>query len=213
MILRQLQSLLAKLYDVPGEHPVDEFLVTDRAGLPDGIEPSSDEQVFVLEADDAICVTVYVERGVLERLAGNSPFRALSDGNLSDYCTALEGVSHFHYLAWRAARKRSVTLLELELQAEVDKYATAMQLLTAQQEGRYPHALHERLFDRVRYREDLDLESMTRYRNANRWAAKFCRRLDERFLRRRYCRPDAWLGELRRFYRLNAREKLQWATA
>ncbi|HTE42712.1 MAG TPA: hypothetical protein VK629_17965 [Steroidobacteraceae bacterium] len=213
MILRQLQSLLAKLYDVPSEHAVDDFLVTDCEALPKGIEASTDEHVFVMQADDAVCVTVYIARRVLERLAGNSPLCALGDDNLSDYCTALEGVSHFHYLAWRATRQRSVTLLELELQAEVDKYAAAMQLLTAQQEGRYPHALHERLFDRVQYRDDLDAESLTRYRNANRWAARFCRQLDERFLRRRRCRPDAWLGELRRFYRLNAREKLQWATA
>jgi hypothetical protein len=213
MIARQLQSLLAKLYDVPSEHTVDRFLVTDQSDLPDGVAPQSDEQVFVRQDDDAVCLSVYIAPQVLKRLAGNSPLRALRDDNLSDYCTALEGVSHFHYLAWRAARRRPVTLLELELQADVDKYAAAMQLLTAQQHGRYPHALHERLFDRVSYRDDLDAESLARYRNANRSAAQFCRQLDERYLRGRRCRPEAWLAELRRFYRLNAREKLQSVSA
>ena len=66
------------------------------------------------------------------------PLEALDEGNLADYCTALEGVSHFHYLVWSLARGRNVSLLELELQAEVDKYASAVALLTRQRAGRFP---------------------------------------------------------------------------
>ena len=38
------------------------------------------------------------------------------------FCLALEGVSHFLYLIWNASFDRSVTLLEMELQAEIDKF-------------------------------------------------------------------------------------------
>jgi hypothetical protein len=142
-------------------------------------------------------------------LARNSPLQRLSDDNIADYCTAIEGVSHFHYLTWRAANAESVSLLELELQAEVDKYAAAMLLLTEQREGQFPRALHERLFHRVRYHVGLDDESLSRYRQANKSAARFCRQLDEKFLRLRCARPEGWLRELRSFYRLPHALKLR----
>ena len=59
---------------------------------------------------------------VLRRLEATDPFERVTDDNLQDCCTALEGVSHFHYFVWSADRRRHVSLLELELQAEVDKY-------------------------------------------------------------------------------------------
>ena len=48
----------------------------------------------------------------------------LDGENLADFWSALEGVSHFTYYAWNAARDKSVSLFELELQAEVDKFVT-----------------------------------------------------------------------------------------
>ena len=41
--------------------------------------------------------------------------------------------------------------------------------------------------------------------------SRFCRRLEERFLRRRQARPDALLAELRTFYRLGRHAKLRHA--
>lgn len=218
MVLQQLQSLLARLYDVPGEHAVADFLVTDRGhfealGLQDGDGHTSDEQVLVREAQDGLHVSVYVAREVVERLTQSNPFESLSDDNLSDYCTAIEGVSHFHYLTWRAAHGEEVSLLELELQAEVDKYAAALWLLTAQLSGQYPRALHQRLFDRVSYLAELSAECLARYTQANKFAARFCRQLDEKFLRARRANPEAWVRELRRFYRLRHAQKLQCASA
>ena len=78
---------------------------------------------------------------MLERLTAHCPMRALDESNLADYCTALEGVSHFHYVTWSAGCARNVSLLELELQAEVDKYASALSLLLAQRAGRFPGEL------------------------------------------------------------------------
>ena len=146
---------------------------------------------------------------VLERLARRDPLEALDEDNLPDYCTALEGVSHFHYLVWSLARGRNVSLLELELQAEVDKYATAVALMTRQQAGRFPEALHARLFHAVSFLPQLDEISRRRYQEANRHAARFCRSLEERFLRARRQRPELWLAELRRFFRRGHQEKIR----
>jgi len=217
MLLTKMQALLARLYDAPIEHDVYEFLVTDRAlaaSLSGHAENAlTDEQVFVAECDDELNLSVYIDAAVLERLKRCNPLDALDETNLPDYCTALEGVSHFQYLLWSAARSRNVSLLELEVQAEVDKYAIAVYLFTRQNDGQFPHRLHTRLFERVRFAAHLDEESGRRYREANRHAAAFCRALEERFLRIRHARPEAWLAALRRFYRCGHREKLRYAAA
>jgi len=218
MVLQKLQSLLARLYDVPTSYAVADFLVTDRSrltalGLDDGAQEFADEQVLVSGSHDELHVSVFVAAEVLGRLAENDPIEALNESNLSDYCTAIEGVSHFHYLTWRAIHAEPVSLLELELQAEVDKYAAALLLLTEQSNGRFPRMLHEALFDRVRYLAGLSAECLMRYREANLFAARFCRHLDEKFLRRRRVHPEGWLRELRRFYRLRHAQKVQCAAA
>jgi hypothetical protein len=127
MLLRRMQSLLAGLYDAPVEHDAEDFLVSDPKRLREIVgEPRSDEQVFVVEHDGEVRIGLFIDQRVLDRLQRRDPLDALDEDNLNDFCTALEGVSHFHYLIWSCARGRSVSLLELELQAEVDKYATAL---------------------------------------------------------------------------------------
>jgi hypothetical protein len=208
-----MQTLLARLYDAPVEHAVDDFLFSDRARLRGltGTDPQTDEQVLVLEDHDGVRVGVYISAEVLARLTTRDPIRALNDDNLADFCTALEGVSHFHYLMWSLDHKRKVSLLELELQAEVDKYATALALMTRQREGRFPYALHRRLFHQVAFAPTLDFESRQRYEAANRHAARYCRALDERFLRTRHSRPELWLSEMRKFFRASREEKLRFS--
>jgi hypothetical protein len=212
-LLRSMQTLLAQLYDAPVHEDVQDFLLSDRRRLRDAVgeqaRHASDEQVYVVEEEQGVRVGLFLDRGVLERLERRDPLDALDEDNLPDFCTALEGVSHFHYLVWSLARGRNVSLLELELQAEVDKYATAVALMTRQQAGRFPGALHARLFHAVSFLPQLDEISRRRYQEANRHAARFCRSLEERFLRARRQRPEAWLAELRRFFRRSHQEKIR----
>jgi hypothetical protein len=212
-LLRHMQSLLAQLYDAPVSEDVQDFVLSDRqrlrAAVGEQAGDAADEQVYVVEEEQGVRVGLFLERGVLERLARRDPLDALDEDNLPDFCTALEGVSHFHYLVWSLARGRNVSLLELELQAEVDKYATAVALMTRQQQGRFPDALHARLFHAVSFLPQLDETSRRRYQEANRHAARFCRSLEERFMRVRRQRPELWLAELRRFFRRGHQEKIR----
>lgn len=213
MVLRRMQALLAQLYDAPVEHGIDDFLVTDRDKLESLIgsdaRAGSDEQVFIVQNGNDVRIGVFIEQAVLERLQRSDPLRSLEEDNLRDYCTALEGVSHFHYLIWSLTRGRSVSLLELELQAEVDKYTSAVALFTRQRHGRFPESLHARLFHAVSFLPGLDESSRRRYEEANRHAARYCRALEERYLRPRRLRPELWLADLRRFFRCGHQEKLR----
>lgn len=215
MILQRMQTLLASLYDAPVAHEVQQFLFTDRRQLAATLGVAafamSDEQVVLVDEGGSVRVGLFIDQAVLDRLHARDPLESLSEVNICDFCTALEGVSHFHYLMWRLARGAEVSLLELELQAEVDKYAAAMWLLVRQGNGQFPGKLHAQLFHRVGFLPDLDATSRQRYEEANRHAARFCRKLEERFLRCRRPRPEAWVGELRRFFRHGHREKIRQA--
>lgn len=217
MVLRGLQGLLGRLYDVRLEHDVYDFLITDRRALrgldphPDGECP--DEELLLAEAAGDAHLSLYIDPGVLERLERTDPLGSLTEENLADYCTALEGVSHFVYCAWRLAGDAPVSLLELETQAEVDKYAATVFLLADQRGGAYPGEVHGRLFDRVDFDRRLEPEQVTRYRTAHRCAAQYCQRLERRFVQRGRARVEALVRELRRFYRLPSAAKLRHASA
>jgi hypothetical protein len=128
---------------------------------------------------------------------------------VADYCTALEGVSHFVYFAWNAGHDKSVSLLELELQAEIDKYVGCFMLLRRQDPARFPAELHALLFSRARVEPSLAAGRESLYRRASRQASRFCSRLEPWL--RAHCRRGhgAWLPELRRFYRLGDIAKLR----
>ena len=209
-VLGSLQDLLAGIYDLPTDYRVYDFLFTERERLPSPArESGTDEQVLVLNEDGAAAVGLFLDAQLLERLASANPLEALNGGNLADYWTALEGVSHFLCLAWNAGFDRGVSLLELELQAEIDKYVTSWWLMRRQDPGRHPTELHHLLFERATVDPRLTGERAGMYYAANHYAARFCRRLERRFLMRAARAQAETLTELRRFYRLSRERKVR----
>ena len=213
MILKQLQDFIGDIYDVTITHDVYDFLVTDRQHLPAAARTHgpTDEELIVAQPEEGdtgeIAMSLYLDPGLLERLGRADPMKRLHDGNVADYWTALEGVSHFVYLAWNAGHDKPVSLLELEMQAEVDKYVGSYWLMRRQFPDRFPAELLRLLFERTRIDSRLAAGRENLYREASRYAERFCRRL-ERSLRGARGRSQAEvLTELRRFYRLtNARK-------
>jgi hypothetical protein len=218
VVLRSLQTLLGRLYDVDLPYDVYDFLVTDRGavGAATNERRELDEVLLLAETTDGAGagVALYLDPQVLSRLEAADPHQALTEHNLADYCTALEGVSHFVYSTWGLHRDLPVSLLELEMQAEVDKYAITVFLLAAQQQGQsYPAQVHARLFDRVSFDARLEPDQYERYRTAHRCAAHYCRRLERRFVNRGKPKIEAMVRDLRSFFRLRHTAKLRHALA
>jgi hypothetical protein len=207
--LASLQRALAEIYDLPATPDVADFLMTDRARLAQ-LEAAreTDEQLLVAEEGDTLSLALFIDASVLARLARRDPYSALNGENLADYLTAAEGVSHFVYVAWNAGHDKPVTLLELELQAEIDKYVLCAWLLREQGAGRFPRELHRALFDRARIDPVAAGARAGLYRMASRYAGRFCRRIATRLeCGARHASRDL-LAELRRFYRLGNARKL-----
>ena len=104
-----------------------------------------------------------------------------------------------------ASHDRAVTLLEMELQAEVDKFVATAALLRRQGE-QPPRRLHDWLFTHTKLAAELSAAEQERYARANHYAAKYCRKLWPQLSSRGGW--DAARNELRRFYRLTRRAKI-----
>lgn len=209
MKLKRIQRHLQRIYEVDVPHDVDDFLVTDRAlleALGDDTR-RADEKLLVVQNGDEVELALYLDEELLQRLREDDPTRRLHNGNIADFCTALEGVSHFLYLTWNAEFERGVSLLELEMQAEVDKYVSTAMLFGNQDEGKVPQQLYTWLFHDPVFDESLDEESLRRYRDANYYASRYCSQIESRYFRER--RPGNLMNELRRFYRLPQHHKIR----
>jgi hypothetical protein len=202
--LARVQRGLETLYRVDTGVAVDDFVIdeTTRGMFTPTRRPR--EQLLVAEADGEMNLALFVDPRALENLAAHDPTHRLGDHNLGDFLLAVEGVSHFIYAVYCAREERPVSQMELELQAEVDKYVTC--LLTTDAAANMSETLRRRLFEDAEYEPDLDAEERDRYRaandNANRYAA---------WLESTYVAPGRipqMLAELRRFYRQGLAAKL-----
>jgi hypothetical protein len=134
-----------------------------------------------------------------------------SGGALDGLCQVVEGVSHFVLLADRARRERPTTELELELQAELDKYLLLVVAPVATRRRVERSALRRRLFHGARFAHRSGTVQGERYRLANRLALRLTRRFERRYLSDG--RHADLRAELRRLYRVGQSDKLALAHA
>jgi hypothetical protein len=204
-LIQALQRGLELLYRIDTELDVRDFLLDEASR--DALRPARAprEQLLVAEHDDGgLELGLFLDEGVLASLEQRDPARCLDADHLPDFLLGVEGVSHFVYLAWRARLRRRVTALELELQAEIDKYVTCVLMMPAG--GRASAELRPRLFDSFQLAPGLDDDERERYLVANSNARAYAARLEGRYVARGAV--AAMLVELRWFYRLGASEKL-----
>jgi len=180
---------------------VGDFLCGREAAALAGHAPRAAEELLVLEEADGLALGLYLDDALLD---------GLDRGEAAALAQAAEGVSHFVYLATRAAGGRPVSLLELEVQAEVDKFAL---LIAPWRRDRLHRSrdLRRRLFEEVRYHAWLAAEELDRYREANRLGAGYARWLEGRFVAG--ADVEGLWRELRRSYRLGGGEKLGYLGA
>jgi hypothetical protein len=194
--LAQLQRLLSSVHGVSAE-PVVEFLVERPPH-------ATHEALLISEHGSELRVGLFLDESVLSQLShpAGEPW---THERLSGFCAAAEGVSHFLYISHRAGEGRQVSHLELEAQAELDKYLAVLLQLWATGRRSASPALRHRLFERWELRPALSAAERDRYRLASALAAAYARALEARYVVAG--RLEALLRDVRRLYRLSGGEK------
>ncbi len=186
----RLQTRLEHFYRLDPLPDVADFAVpTDADGR---------EIVLVRESGEDVEIAVSVPEAGLSPPAG--------EVSLDELCQIVEGVSHFVYLADRIRHERRMTRLELELQAEVDKFVIVGFTALAHPDRNTAWRLVNRLYEGVQFLHEPHTEEGQRYRIANDLAAKFCARFASNVV------PNA-RERFQRFHREGQEEKLRLALA
>lgn len=207
-MLERLQQQLHDINHSDAGYDIRPFLVTD-ARLAKAISggdrlTQSGESLLLQEDEEGLALSLYLDEAILDRLPDDEPAKALASGLLDDLCKVIEGLSHFNYVAWRATQDRRLTLLELELQAEVDKFVSTMQIALEQRDTELMNGLHTRLFANAQFHAHLSRRQRERYQAANDFAARFCHTLGPQLRGR----GRDVLPELRRFFRMSLNDKI-----
>ena len=169
------------------------------------LESTPDVAAFAQAAGDGERETLLVrESDATIELALVVPTEAPRAGANDVWLQLLEGVSHFVFVAERVRTGLPTTHLELELQAEVDKF-----VLLGLEPGfdrERARRLHTHLFEGGRFLDAVGTEAGECYRLANDLAA----RLAAKLLDRDHGETRALL---RRFYRVGQADKIALARA
>ena len=207
-MLDALQQQLSDIYHLGQAHDVRDYLITDPTlakALGQGtVLGDSEETLLMAQNGDDLSLSLFLDSELLERLASDNPFECLHANMLNDLWKVLEGISHFNCVVWKAMEDRTVSLLELELQGEIDKFVATTLLAIEQADKSLLYNLHSRLFDNVRYHDELDEEQRDRYRSANDYAARYCFGLQQELIEN----DQRAITKLRDFYRLQLGDKI-----
>jgi hypothetical protein len=162
-------------------------------------------RTLLRQEDGSVHVCLYYPDRLVENLERHHPARSLGDENVDDFATLVEELDHFLMIADRHRAGGEVSLLELELHANISK-ELVLDLFVARMRREERLSASDRLwvrhhlFGKAEYREE-DPEVCVRYRDAATMAVRYLDYLQD-------LPPGERPAELRRFHRRTHHEKL-----
>ncbi|MFN7975888.1 MAG: hypothetical protein U0166_26715 [Acidobacteriota bacterium] len=204
-LLEIVQNVIVKLYDLDPRLPgAERFLIGDDgrrrfygdARIVEVVRSDAfPAQVLVRPSEgEELRVSIYLPDAIIGRLEEHDPTRALHEDNIDAFLCFVEEIDHFLLIASKWSRRRTVTLLELELHANVTKHFVARHFLRRQL-GVLPaqaalflayHLFHKRDFS------DADDAVRARYADARRLGVQYLRYLETLDAARRLRELRAW---------------------
>ena len=208
LLLSTIQKNLETIYEVSVPQNIHDFLITDKKLAEiltnESIDDESLEQLLVSSDNEYLDVSLYLDNDLIKRLGNNYPTHETDKSKLHDFWVALEGVSHFLYLVWNANYDRPVSQLELEIQAEVDKFVSATAVIGLEQDNGFMHEIWTLLFSQPEYKQQIEKAELLRYQKANAYASQYCLNL----MAMQNQTSKSLHSELRRFYRMKQQAKI-----
>jgi len=204
-LLDTLAALLRRTYALTAPLlPIGCYVIGDvglRTLYPKGerevrSEAGAGARLLVRDTDAGVRACIYYPDAMIQRLEENPPQRGLDDDNVDAFAVLVEELDHLLVAAERAHAGRGVSLLELEVQANVSKDLVLARFLSRRGRRIDPDQrawLRRQLFEGRTYC-DHDPTVRSRYDDASRLALRFLETLERMPLGRR-------VDALRRFHR------------
>lgn len=223
-LIEALQRIIERTYDLKtGVSDIGRFIIGDEGyrrikapGSGSVIDKLKQHQVLsggagegartlVRPTDEGLVLSVYYPDDLVECLETHNPTRYLDDRNIDAFAVLVEELDHFLVIAERYRSRGVMSLLDLELHANVTKYLMlAMFAGKHRGTGRLSESdrawIRFHLFDKAEFCEP-DEDVRSRYREAVKLAARYTGSLDAM---PREMRP----AELKRFHRMAPQTKI-----
>jgi len=189
-ILLQVDSRLKKINGIQHSWQVEDFVM-----------PTETENTLLIsergeDADLAICL----QKDLLDELSGLSFPNDFSLKVFPRVSLLVEELSHFHFYCVNATHQRKISALEMEVQAEVDKFSFALDCLEEMNLRNLEDDVFGILFNQLQLGPWVKSEERSRYQEAHQIARAFCRKL----LRSTTDRS----ATIQEFYRMSPEERL-----
>ena len=217
LLVNRVKTIIEKSYRIETEiDDVNDYIINDalydhyKDDIVAKVNYSDDAQVIVFSEGEDDFLGLYFSDDFRQRFEKDNPRRkGITSDNVDLLRILIEEVDHLLKLEYHINHERQVSLLELELQANVTKYLGLVAMI-AIQEGTFPKSreslklgLRDYLFN-IDYAEE-DLEVRRRYELADHLGRAFIETLDD--ITDTYARTQ----ELRTFYRQSLTGKMEMA--
>jgi hypothetical protein len=178
-LVSHIENLLAEYYRFSPIVSATSFMLDDAALSSfsaseklnsEDFSPERGSVVLVDEGEkEGVFIGLHIADSIVAGLEHANPLDILDGENLDKFCLLVEELSHFHLILNRMAEKKTVTRLELEWQAEVDKLLISSIVLKSQNGFSNQNQLAVALFDQAITKSS----KKELYDTATRYAAKF----------------------------------------
>jgi hypothetical protein len=213
MLVKTLQQQFQNIYQLPQDLSIEDYLINqetlDTMEEKQCVLPSIAQHkgyMLLLTEGDELHVGIYLHNHVIENLRRYNPLLGLHEKNIYDFCIMTEEVSHFLYTTWKARHDIQMTKLEIELQAEVDKFILCTLYRAQHQVKTDSRPLIDLLFEDYHFEVNLSEESKTRYHTASKLARHYCHFLDRHYINANHI--PQMIEEIRQFYRFSQTDKI-----
>lgn len=208
-LVKKIQSHIETIYNINIGESASDYLVGYNEVvklLQVNQNTSLPSELFLVNPNpenEVLEVALFFDDRLQQNLANHSPFEGLHEKNISDFCTLIEGISHFVYYLFKMGMQHNVSELELELQAEIDKYV--LLCFFVQAKGYKKTQIMDLLFENYFLNDSLTPDQKQRYQSATELAKRYCYKLSRDFSHNDL---QPLVDEIRLFYPLSHNEKI-----
>lgn len=166
-MIQILQKKIEELYRLAGCPEAKKYILSPKQFKK--LSDATDEpQVLYMDEGSDATLGIYLGSDIFHRIKKNQKIFSFKD-----FCVMAEEISHFIYIVWSKSNDKKINLLDLELQAEVDKYVLATNFFKSKGE------VFEKIFESFRMRKNLRKDEEERYYTAHRLGKKLASNLQK----------------------------------
>jgi hypothetical protein len=156
-----LQKKIEKIYRLHSCPEALQYMISPKQFRKLSKFSDNPQVIYVDEGQDAT-MGIYLGPSLFRQIKKKSKIFSFQD-----FCVMAEEISHFIYLIWSKSNEKKINLLDLEVQAEIDKFILASEFFGSKEE------IFEKMFEKFNMRKNLQPEEEERYFTANRLGKKF----------------------------------------